>query len=99
MQTITLRLGISDLLGADELDIRLNGEALDGEVCTRSTLRHIDPYMGQWLNYDLQKVRPRQGDNVLDITLVSCPTNISSDLAVEDLEVVICYGPFPTHVD
>ncbi len=98
-QTVTLRLGISDLLGADELDIRLNGEALDGEVCTRSSLRRIDPYMGQWLNYDLQKVRPRRGDNVLDIALVSRPTNISSDLAVEDLEVVIRYGTFPTHVD
>jgi hypothetical protein len=99
VQTVTLRLAISDLVGADKLDIRLNGAALDDESCTRSGILSIEPYMGQWLDYDLQKVRPRQGDNVLEITLVGRPTNIASDLVVESLEVVIRYGMFPTHVD
>ena len=99
VQTVTLRLAISDLVGADKLDIRLNGAALEGEALTRSGILSIEPYMGQWLDYDLQKVRPRQGDNVLEITLVGRPTNIASDLVVESLEVVIRYGMFPTHVD
>ena len=99
VQTVTLRLAISDLVGADKLDIRLNGAALDAVSCTRSGILSIEPYMGQWLDYDLQKVRPRQGDNVLEITLVGRPTNIASDLVVESLEVVIRYGMFPTHVD
>jgi hypothetical protein len=99
VQTVTLRLAITDVLAADRLDIRLNGAALDDEVCTRSGILSIEPYMGQWLNYDLQKVRPRQGDNVLEIALLSRPTNISSDLVVESLEVVIRYGMFPIHVE
>jgi len=96
VQTVTLRLAITDLVGADKLDIRLNGAALDTEACTRSGILSIEPYMGQWLNYDLRKVRPRQGDNVLEITLLSRPTNVASDLVLESLEVVIRYGMFPS---
>ena len=43
-------------------------------------------------------MRPKQGENILEITLLSRPANISSDLAVEDLEVVVTYGTFPTRV-
>ena len=96
MQTVTLRLAITDLVGADKLVIRLNGVALDNEACTRSGILSIEPYMGQWLNYDLRKVRPRQGDNVLELTLLSRPTNMASDLVLESLEVVIRYGMFPS---
>ena len=46
----------------------------------------------------LAQVLPKQGDNVLDIALVSRPANIGSNLTVEDLEVVVRYGTFPTRV-
>ncbi len=98
VQQVTLRIGITDLLGADKLDIRLNGASLADEVSTRISLHRIDPYGGQFLEIDLRQVRPLQGDNVLDIALVSRPANISSDLTVEDLELVVRYGTFPTRV-
>ena len=99
VQQVLLRIGISDLLGADQLDIRLNGAPLENEVTTRKPLQRVDPYGGQFLEIDLRTVRPRQGDNLLDIALVSRPVNISSDLSVEDVEMIISYGMFPTHVD
>ena len=95
VRRVTLKLGISDLLGADKLDVRLNGSSLADETCTRSPLRRVDPYMGQWLEYDLRAVRPKQGENVLDVALLERPANISSDLAIEDLEIVVAYGTFP----
>jgi len=96
---ITMRLGIEDLLTADKLDIRLNGHSLAGETCTRESLRTNDPYGGQWLSFDLCSVRPQQGDNVLDIALIERPANIGSDLVVEDIEVIVHYGTFPTYCD
>ena len=68
-------------------------------MTTRKPLQRVDPYGGQFLEIDLRTVRPRQGDNLLDIALVSRPVNISSDLSVEDVEMIISYGMFPTHVD
>ena len=98
VQQVKLRLGINDLVGADRLDIRLNGTSLADEALTRSGVTPVDPYVGQCLEFDLQKVRPMQGDNVLDISLVSRPANIASDLAVEDLEIIVSYGTFPARV-
>ncbi len=95
IRQIRLRLGIGDLVGADVLDIRLNGASLEEEACSVSGRNRVDQYVAQWLEFDLQKVRPRQGDNLLEISLVSRPANIASDLSVEDVEVVITYGTFP----
>ena len=92
-----MRLGIEDLLTADKLDIRLNGHSLADETCTRESLRTNDPYGGQWLSFDLCSVRPQQGDNVLDIALIERPANIGSDLVIEDIEVIVHYGTFPTY--
>ena len=51
--------------------------------------------MGQWLEFDLRSVRPRQGENVLGLVLRGRPANIGSEIAVEDLEIVVDYGTFP----
>ena len=95
MQEVTLRLGVSDLLSADRLEVSLNGVSLAGETCTRSALHTVDPYMGQWLAFDLRSLRPRQGENVLSLVLQGRPENIGSEIAVEDLEVIVTYGTFP----
>ena len=95
VQQVTLRLGVSDLLSADRLEVSLNGVSLADETCTRSALHTVDPYMGQWLVFDLRSVRPRQGENVLSLVLQGRPENIGSEIAVEDLEVLVTYGTFP----
>ena len=49
-----------------------------------------------WLVFDLQKVRPRQGDNRLELALVKRPDDLISALKVEEVEVVVKYHPLPT---
>lgn len=95
IQKITLRLGITDLLAADKLDVRLNGHSIAHVPQARSNLRNVDPYGGQWLDFDLRNIRPQQGENVIDVALTSRPPNISSDLVLEDVEVIVHYGTFP----
>ena len=95
VQSIVLRLNITDLVGADRLEVVLNGESLAGEVCGRSSARQVDPYTGQWLEFHLEKVRPRRGDNLLELTLLERPANLHSGVVVEDVEIVVKYGTYP----
>jgi hypothetical protein len=48
-----------------------------------------------WLVFDLQKVRPRQGENRLEIALVDRPEDLVSPLKVAEVEVVVKYNPLP----
>ena len=93
---VTLRLGLSDLVGADRLELRLNGESLAGERVRRRPLRHVDPYSGQWLEIDLERVRPVQGRNRLEIALTSRPTDLVSAVTLEDVEMTVDYGVYPS---
>ena len=95
VQSIVLRLNITDLVGADRLEVVLNGESLAGEACRRSSARQVDPYTGQWLEFHLEKVRPKRGDNLLELTLLERPTNLHSGVVVEDVEIVVKYGTYP----
>ena len=95
VQRVVLRISVTDLVGADRLEVALNGESLAGEVCRRSAFRRVDPYVGQWVEFQLEKVRPAQGDNVLEVTLRERPPNLHSGVVVEDVEVVVEYGTYP----
>ena len=49
-----------------------------------------------WLVFDLQKVRPRQGENRLEIALIKRPEDLVSPLKLTAVEVEVNYHPLPT---
>ena len=64
------------------------------EVCRRSGHGRIDPYVGQWLEFQLEKLRPIQGENTLELRLQERPDNLGSGVTVEDVEIIVTYGTF-----
>ena len=95
IQSVRLRLGVSNLVTADTFEVRLNGESLADERCTRSVIRSRDPYAGQWLDFHLERVRPQKGANVLEVALRERPTGFAGGVTVEDVEILVEYGPYP----
>lgn len=93
---VTLRLGLSDLVAADRLALRLNGQSLAGERARRRPLRQVDPYGGQWLEIDLERVRPVPGRNRIEVTLLGRPVDLVSALTLEDVELTVQYGIYPS---
>jgi hypothetical protein len=96
---IQLKLAVSNLVSADRLEVRLNGQSLAGEPCRRVPLRWLDPYSGQWLVFELERVRPSQGRNLLEVALRSRPAGLEGGIAVQDVEVLVEYGVFPSGLD
>ena len=105
IRQVRLRVRLSNLVSADQLSMLLNGRSLAEEFCLRDfgkfDLRRpgphiIDQYRGQWLEFNLQKVRPRQGQNVLEISLVRRPARLGGKVTVDDVEVIVEYGPYPS---
>ncbi|MDA0333808.1 MAG: hypothetical protein O2782_01425 [bacterium] len=91
---VTLRLAITDLTSADRFDLQLNGQSLAALPRRRSPMRDIDPYAGQWLEIDLRSQPPKRGANVLQITLLSRPEDLASDLILEDAELIVGYDTY-----
>jgi len=91
-----LKLNIFNLVSADELSIRLNGQSLEGEECLRLASNRLEPYYGQWLEFHLRDVRPRKGHNVLEISLDKRPPGLEAGIRVEDVEIYIEYGDYPS---
>ena len=105
IRQVRLRLRLSNLVSADRLDVLLNGRSLEEETCLRDFggfdlkrpgPHRIDPYRGQWLEFHLRGVRPRQGENVLEISLVERPAKLGGKVTVDDVEVIVEYGPYPS---
>ncbi len=105
IRRVILRLRLSNLVSADRLSLVLNGKSLERESCIRDfgqfNLRRpgphlIDPYRGQWLELDLREVRPRQGRNLLEISLDERPPRLGGKVTVDDVEVIVEYGPYPS---
>jgi hypothetical protein len=92
IQDVQVSVKIGDLVTADRLTIRLNGSSLAEEACVRRIWDRITPYNGQWLEFRLKRVRPRQGYNTLEFILESRPADLGSLLRVEEIEVVVRYG-------
>ena len=99
VRRVLLRISVENLVSADRLDVRLNGQPLSGEACRRSPIRRIEPYAGQWLEFDLQRVHPRKGGNRLEIGLVERPANLTGGVSVEDVEIIVEYGAYPVGLD
>jgi hypothetical protein len=77
------------------LTILLNGESLAGETCLRNFGR-LDSARDQWLEFHLESVRPRRGENVLEISLDSRPEGLVGGVVIEQVEVYVEYGPHPS---
>ena len=94
----TLRINLRDLVSADEITILLNGDSLANETCRRDYGSEVNAYSGQWLEFDLQGVRPHKGQNLLEIALDKRPEGLVSPLVVEDVEVIVEYGSYPSRL-
>ena len=105
IRQVRLRLRLSNLVSADRLTLLLNGRSLDLEFCSREmgqfSLRRpgphvIDPYRGQWLEFHLQSLRPRQGRNLLEISLDGRPARLGGKVTVDNVEIIVEYGAYPS---
>ena len=81
---VQLHMGVTNLLTSHRLEMRLNGQALSGEVCRRKYSWLGDPYMGQGLEFELSGVWPRQGRNLLEVVLREQPARFDGNIVIED---------------
>ena len=89
---VTLSIDITDLVAADQIEVTLNGHSLENETCHRVHGHYIVPYMSLVLNYELEHIRPRHGENTLAITLVERASDLKSPLIIETVDVSIEYS-------
>ncbi len=94
IRQVHLRINISNVVTQDQFTMLLNGESLVGETCLRHIGR-LDAARDQWLEFHLEKVRPRKGKNVLEISLNSRPQGLEGGVKIEQVEVYVEYGPHP----
>ena len=98
IRQVHLKINVSDLVLEDRLTIRLNGESLSNEPVRRNFGNRINAYSGQWLEFRLETIRPRKGHNLLEITLDGRAKRMTSSLRVEDVEVIVEYGSYPSRL-
>jgi hypothetical protein len=99
IRQIRLKINIRDLVLADQLTVLLNGQSISGETCLRSPASNTSPYVGQWLEFHLENVRPRQGENLLEVSLDRRAVGLVSPLRVDEVEMIIEYGSYPSGLD
>ena len=95
VRSVVLKLGVTNLVSADRLDVSLNGESLSGEACKRWGIHSIDPYAGLRLEFQLERLRPQKGENQLEVCLQTRPVGMEGGVTIEDVEVVVEYGGYP----
>ena len=93
IKQIRLEVSLQDLVGPDQLTLTLNGQSIADESCHRGYLPQR-PYVGQRLNFILEKVRPKKGRNVLEISLDKRPPRVDFAVTISDVKLVIEYGPY-----
>ena len=96
IRQVRLKLNISNLMSADELTILLNGRSLVEETCLRDYGDPYGPYAAQWLEFELEGVRPRRGQNLLEISLDRRPDDMGVGIRVDEVELYVEYGPYPS---
>ena len=95
---VRLRINISAVMSADRLTVLLNGQSLEGEPCTRTYGHPYGVYNAQWLEFDLQGVRPRKGQNTLEISLDGRPEGMAGGISVEEVHIHVEYGSYPSRL-
>ena len=96
IRRVRLWISFSNLVSGDQLEIFLNGDALAGEVCLRDFSRGIGPASAYTLEFHLEKVRPTKGQNLLEIVLEKRPDELVGGVIVQEMEITVEYGPYPT---
>ena len=96
IRQVLLKIRIKDLVSADRLSFFLNGESLAPETLLRDYGEFTAPYDWMWLEFHLETVRPCKGENLLEIELQARAHGLISPLRVEDVEIIIEYGSFPS---
>ena len=96
VRRVVLKMDVTNLLSADRLTLLLNGQSLENEPCVRSYEWNIAPYMGQSLEIHLRNVRPKKGDNVLQVSLDRRPDNMSAGITIHNVEIIVEYGSYPS---
>ena len=97
VREVGLHLLVGNLVSADRLTITLNGRSLAEEPLTRSYPGGTrNAYNGQRLRFTLETVRPRKGENILEISLDGRPEGLGGSIIIEEIEVVVQYGPYPS---
>ena len=95
VRRVVLRLGVTNLVSADQLEARLNGTPLSGEGCKRRGIHSVDPYAGLQLDFHLERLRPRKGENLLEVCLQGRPDGMGAGVTIEDVEVIVEYDAYP----
>ena len=95
---VRLRINITMVMSADQLTVLLNGESLSGQQCTRDYGNPYGVYQAQWLEFELESVRPRKGNNILEISLDSRPEDMGGGIIIDQVHVFIEYGPYPSGI-
>ena len=98
ISSIELNINIKDLVSKDKLSFSLNGKSLSNEEVIRTPSDKISPYVGQWLKFRLKTVKPKMGSNTLQIMLHGRPKGLKSALVVEDVEIIIRRGLYPSNI-
>jgi hypothetical protein len=96
VRQVLLKIRIHDLVSQDRVRFLLNGESLAGETCLRDFGDLAAPYNAMWLEFHLERVRPRKGENLLEFVLEGRAEGLISSLKIEDVEIVIEYGAYPS---
>ena len=87
---IRLKINVADLVPADVFDVRLNGVCLASEPCRRYPRWH-DAYIGTWMEFELNTVRPVRGTNTLQFALRERPASLEGEISIDDVELIVEY--------
>ena len=103
IKSVTLRMRVGNTVTADRISVWLNGKSLENEAVSRDpgayvrlpvSPHRIEHYSAQWIEIELSSVRPRQGDNLVEVSLDGRPDKLGGGVTVDDLEVVVKYGVY-----
>ena len=96
-----MRLFIHGLVNADQFSIYLNGVSIMDEESRTYFHDSVEPFVGRWVEINLDKIRPQIGDNVVEIELhrrgandVSNPaaahgTGLAQPFTVDEVELLL----------
>ena len=88
VKRVRLQMRVNNLVTDDRLELKLNGQSLQGEIMRRTSHR----YEYQWLEFELVGQRPHQGRNVLQVSLESRPPGLHGSISIVQLEILVEYA-------
>ena len=94
---VALELLVGNLVSEDHVAVILNGKSLSSESLTRSYPGGTrNAYNGQKLRFNLENIRPIKGNNILEVSLVNRPDGLEGSVIIEEMQIVINYGSYPS---